>query len=160
MRSHPGFAALVVLLTLVVLSNLSIWPSCSASSVEGGVDVDFSSLLYPCCNLEANLARRTRKGSKKLNAAATGIGAGLGTLAGRVDSLKAQRQSVVTELRHVIAVAQQMLGDLGEEASASAARVRKAGGAPKKRRLSPEGRANIIAAAKKRWAKYNAAKGK
>jgi len=102
------------------------------------------------------LAKRRRRSSKRLNSAAVGLGASIGTLAGRVKALKVQQKAVADELRQVVATAQGMLADLGQEVSASAARGRRAGSAKKKRRLSPEGRANIIAAAKKRWAKYHA----
>lgn len=104
------------------------------------------------------MAKRTRKASNRLDSAATTIGTGFGHLAGRIDSLRKQRLAVVAELNHLIASARGMLSDLGEEASAGAARVRTAGGAKKKRRLSAKGRANIIAAAKKRWARYHAGK--
>ena len=105
------------------------------------------------------MAKRTRKASNRLDSAATTLGTGFGHLAGRIDALKKQRQAVAAELNHLIASARGMLSDLGEEASAGAARVRKARGAKKKkRRLSAKGRANIIAAAKKRWARYHAGK--
>jgi hypothetical protein len=77
-----------------------------------------------------------------------------------VDSIKARQKAVAAELRPVIASVQGMLADLGEEVSASA-RVQKAGARKGKRRLSPEGSARIVvAAAKKRWAKYDAEKKK
>jgi hypothetical protein len=91
------------------------------------------------------------------------MGATLGHLAGRIDALKKQRTVVAGELKGVIATAQRMLSELGGEAAAGARRVQAAvpkAGRKRKRRLSAQGRANIIAAAKKRWAKYNAEKRK
>jgi ElaB/YqjD/DUF883 family membrane-anchored ribosome-binding protein len=86
-------------------------------------------------------------------------------VAARVDALGKQRKAVASELRSFIATAQQMLEDLGEDAAYSGRRVRRTVGkaarkVKRKRRLSAQGRANIIAAAKKRWAAYNAQKKK
>lgn len=103
------------------------------------------------------MAKRSRKTSS-LDSAAVTVGSRLGALAGRVDAVKAQQQALAAELRHVIRTAQGMLADIGAEASASAAIVRRSG--RKKRNLSPEGRAAIIAATKRRWARHHAAKGK
>ena len=111
------------------------------------------------------MAKRRRKAETRLETAAAGAGTALGHVAARVDALGKQRKAVATELREFIATAQQMLEDLGEDAAYSGRRVRRtvskaAGKVKRKRRLSAQGRANIIAAAKKRWAAYNAQKKK
>lgn len=106
------------------------------------------------------MPRSRRSDSNRLNSAASGLGTALGSLAGRVDSIRARQKAVATELQRVMASAQGMLADLGEEVSASAARVQRVGARKGKRRLSPEGRARVVAAAKKRWAKYHAEKRK
>jgi hypothetical protein len=65
---------------------------------------------------------------------------------------------VLREIRAVIQSAEQMLADMGSSLTAG----KSAASPPRRRsrRLSPEGRAKIIAALKKRWAKYHAGKGK
>jgi ElaB/YqjD/DUF883 family membrane-anchored ribosome-binding protein len=73
-----------------------------------------------------------------------------------VQRLEQQREVLATELRRVIDTAQDMLDNLGDRAVVAR---RRAGRAVRKvtrrrkRRLSAEGRANIIAATKKRWAR-------
>lgn len=112
------------------------------------------------------MARRKRGSANRLDSAAMAIGGSLGRLTARVDALQRQRAAVAEDLRNVIASAQDMLGDLGDNAAiarhAGRKAVRKAKSRARKgkRRLSAQGRANIIAAAKKRWAKYNAKKKK
>jgi len=98
-----------------------------------------------------------------MDKAAVSAGTALGRVAARVDSLGKQRREVAGELRDFIATAQQMLEDLGEDAAYSGRRVKRTVGkaarkVKRKRKLSAKGRANIVAAAKKRWAKYNAGK--
>ena len=79
-----------------------------------------------------------------------------GPIVARVNALKQERAQVVSEINGVIATAHQMLQDIGElPAGSQRGASRPKGVAKKRRRLSPEGRARFIAAAKKRWAKYN-----
>ena len=82
-----------------------------------------------------------------------------GRLAGRIDAVRRERQALAADLRAVMRQAQDMLADVEDTAVIGYRRARKAA-RKSKRRLSPEGRANIIAAAKKRWARYHAAKKK
>jgi len=100
-------------------------------------------------------SRRSRRGTR-LDRTAAGLGRALGQVAARVDALQHQRQIVVDEIRQIIGAAEEMLADLGDAGVIARRRVRrrlrKARGAGR-RRLSPEGRARIIAAAKRRWAK-------
>jgi hypothetical protein len=78
-------------------------------------------------------------------------------VAARVDALKRERAVVAAEIQAVIGAAQRMLADLGDDAAIARHRMRKARRAGSAR-LSAEGRARIIAALKKRWAKYHAEK--
>lgn len=82
-------------------------------------------------------SRRSRRDTR-LDRTAAGLGRALGQVAARVDALQHQRQLAVDEIRQIIGAAEEMLADLGDAGV---------------RRLSPEGRARIIAAAKRRWAK-------
>ena len=80
----------------------------------------------------------------------------VGSAAAKIDALKKERQEVAQELRELINTAQTMLADLGDDAAVLRRRARKA--VPRvtrkrKRQLSPEGRARLVAALKKRWAK-------
>ena len=80
----------------------------------------------------------------------------MGRVAAKVDALKKQRQEVARELRELISTAQTMLADLGDDAVVLRRRARKAVRRvtkKRKRQLSPEGRARLVAALKKRWAK-------
>jgi hypothetical protein len=101
---------------------------------------------------------KSRKSSRdtRLERTAAGLGKALGQMAARVDALQHQRQAVVDEIRQIIGAAEEMLADLGDAGVIARRRlrrrVRKARGTGV-RRLSPEGRARIIAAAKRRWAK-------
>jgi ElaB/YqjD/DUF883 family membrane-anchored ribosome-binding protein len=82
-------------------------------------------------------------------------------VAAKVDALKKQRQEVTRELRELISTAQTMLADLGDDAAVLRRRARKAVRRvtkKRKRQLSPEGRARLVAAVKKRWAKTRQAK--
>lgn len=100
------------------------------------------------------MAKRKRQG--RLDSAAATIGGTLGKVAAKVDALNSQRAALTAELRQVISTAQAMLVDLGDQAVIARRRARRAvRGFTKKRRrrLSAQGRANIIAAAKKRWAR-------
>jgi hypothetical protein len=109
------------------------------------------------------LAKRGRKGANRLNSAAIGIGRTFGKLTAQVDALNRQRAVVASELRQVISSARDMLADLGDDAAIArhagrkAVRKATAKGRKVKRNLSPEGRAAIIAAVKRRWARQKAA---
>jgi|SRR5579862_4653918 len=88
----------------------------------------------------------------------------------RVKNYNAEREQLVAELRSVIASAGSLLSDLGETAGATAGRRRgrpsgtgkrgpgrpRKGGRRKGFKMSPEARAKIAAAQKKRWAKKRA----
>jgi len=109
------------------------------------------------------VARRKSQPSTRLDKAAVSSGTALVRVAARVDALGKQRREVAAELREYIAAAQQMLEELGEDAAYSGRRVTRTVGkaartVKRKLKLSAKGRANIVAAAKKRWAKYNAEK--
>ena len=66
--------------------------------------------------------------------------------------------SAISELEHRKVVIDKALSALRAIEGANRATGSNSGGLPrKKRRLSPEGRANIIAATKKRWAEQRAA---
>jgi hypothetical protein len=102
-----------------------------------------------------------RRRTTRTQNTAVAIGRQLGRVAARVDALNAQRASVAADIEAVIHEAQKMLVDIGADAAKGGRRIRRVVKAvAKKRKLSPEGRARIIAAAKKRWAKHRAAKGK
>ena len=107
------------------------------------------------------MAKR-RRGSR-LDSAATAIGSALGRVAAKVQHLEQQRAAIAAELRQVISTAEDMLGNLGDRAVVARRRAGRAlRKVTRKRRLSAQGRANIIAATKKRWAlvrKAKAAKG-
>ena len=76
--------------------------------------------------------------------------------------LDQQRAALAAELRRVIDTAEDMLGKLGDGVVVARRRARRAVRKvtrQRKRRLSAQGRANIIAAAKKRWARVRKEKG-
>lgn len=106
------------------------------------------------------MARHT--GNASMNDAAGKIGALLGRIASKVDSVKRQRAEIAAELDHVIQVAQRMKADIG----AAGPDLKRAGGkvssavTSAKRRLSPAARERIASAARKRWAAYRKAKAK
>jgi hypothetical protein len=97
-----------------------------------------------------------------LDSAATAIGGALGRVAAKVQKLERQRAALAAELRRVIDTAQDMLGKLGDGVVVARRRARRAVRKVtrrRKRRLSAKGRANIIAAARKRWARVRKGKG-
>lgn len=102
------------------------------------------------------------KGNTSMNDAAGKIGALLGRIASKVDSVKRQRAEIAAELDHVIQVAQRMKVDIG----AAGPDLKRAGGKvttavkTARRRLSPDARERIASAARKRWAAYRKAKAK
>ena len=90
-----------------------------------------------------------------LNAAAEGIGSGLGRLAARYDALVKQRDELAHELRSYVTHAEKLLGNLGHSAATKISRTETQ--AVKavtqvKRQFSPAARAKLQAAAKARWA--------
>lgn len=101
-----------------------------------------------------------KRGNEAMNVAAEKIGAVLGRIASRVDAVKRERQAVIAELDHVIAVAQRMKADMGAAGPDLRRAGAKVGAAVKtaKRQMSPEARERIAAAARKRWAAYRKAK--
>ncbi|MCC7185764.1 MAG: hypothetical protein IT185_05955 [Acidobacteria bacterium] len=100
------------------------------------------------------------KGNQAINEAAGKIGAILGRIAAKVDSVKRQRAEITAELDHVISVAHQMKADIG----AAGPDIKRAGKSvgeaigKARRRMSPEARERIANAARKRWAAYRKAK--
>jgi uncharacterized protein YoxC len=101
------------------------------------------------------------RGNRSINAAAAKVGATLGRIAAKVDAMKRERAALVAELDHVIQVAQKMkadIGDVNRDVARAKGKVSKAV-RKAKRRMSPEARARIAAAARKRWAAYRKAKG-
>src|SRR5262245_16587699 len=106
-------------------------------------------------------------------ATAHDLSTALETLKTKVDEANEERTKLVTELRSVITQAESLLGALGEGAAPAKRRGRPVGsgkrgpgrpkgsgkrGRPKRRKMSPEARAKIAAAQKKRWAKVKAEK--
>jgi hypothetical protein len=103
------------------------------------------------------VAKRGSSRTGGLEGAAVNVGTALGKVAAKVDALKKERTLIAAEIRGVIRSAERMLADLGDDAAIARHRARKAVrriGA--KRNVSPEGRARILAALKRRWAKYHA----
>jgi hypothetical protein len=104
-----------------------------------------------------------RRRTTRLDSAAIAIGAALGRVATRVQRLERQRAALAAELRRVIDTAEDMLGKLGDGVVVAR---RRAGRAVRKvtrrrrRRLSAQGRANIIAGVRKRWARVRKGKAK
>jgi ElaB/YqjD/DUF883 family membrane-anchored ribosome-binding protein len=104
------------------------------------------------------MAKRGR--GSRLDTAATALGGALGRVAAKVQKLEKQRGAIAAELRHVIGTAQEMLDDLGDQAVIARRRARRAVRKVtrrRQRRLSAQGRANIIAAARKRWTRVRRA---
>jgi hypothetical protein len=102
-----------------------------------------------------------RRRASRLDSAATAVGGALGRVAAKVQRLEQQREALAAELRRVIDTAQDMLGKLGDGVVVARRRARRAvrkATRRRKRRRSAQGRANIIAAAKKRWARVRKAK--
>jgi ElaB/YqjD/DUF883 family membrane-anchored ribosome-binding protein len=103
-----------------------------------------------------------RRRSSRLDSAATAIGGALGRVAAKVQKLESQREALVAELQRLSEAAEDMLGDLGDRAVVARRRARRAVRKVtrrRKRRLSAQGRANIIAATKKRWARVRKQRG-
>jgi hypothetical protein len=99
----------------------------------------------------------------RLNSAAAGVVQGFGKVAAQVDALNRLRAALASELGEVLSTAQDMLADLGDDVATGRRRARKVvrkATKKRKRNLSPEGRARIIAAVKKRWANQKAAQKK
>lgn len=97
-----------------------------------------------------------RRRSTRLDSAATAVGITLGRLAAKAQQLEQQRAALATELRRVIDTTEDMLGKLGDGVVVARRRASRAVGTVTRRRtrrLSAQGRANIIAGVKKRWAR-------
>jgi hypothetical protein len=97
-----------------------------------------------------------RRRTTRLDATATALGAALGRLAAKAQQLERQRAALVAELQRLSGAAEDMLGKLGDGVVVARQRARRAVRKVtrrRKRRLSAQGRANIIAATKKRWAR-------
>jgi ElaB/YqjD/DUF883 family membrane-anchored ribosome-binding protein len=100
------------------------------------------------------MAKRGRP-KTRLNAAAEGIGTGLGRLAAKYDALVRQRDALAHELRGYVKHAERLLGNLGQTAAVKVSRTEKQAAKSVKqvkRRFSPAARAKLRAAAKARWA--------
>jgi ElaB/YqjD/DUF883 family membrane-anchored ribosome-binding protein len=100
------------------------------------------------------MAKRGRS-QTRLNAAAEGIGTGLGHLAARYDALVKQRDALAHDLRGYVKQAESLLGNLGQTAAVELSRTEKQAAKPMKqlkRQFSPAARAKLRAAAKARWA--------
>ena len=100
------------------------------------------------------MAKRGRQ-ETRLNAAADGIGTGLGRLAARYDVLVRQRDELAHQLADYLRHVEKLLDNLGRSATVKAGRKeRQADRAFRhvKRRFSPAARAKLRAAAKARWA--------
>jgi hypothetical protein len=97
-----------------------------------------------------------RRRTTRLDATATALGTTLGRLAAKAQTLERQRAVLVAEVHRLSEAAEDMLGTVGDGvvvARRRAGRVVRKVTRRRKRRLSALGRANIIAAAKKRWAR-------
>jgi hypothetical protein len=98
---------------------------------------------------DVRIWKRRRKGA--LTTTAESFGATLGRLAGRVDRLNRERRELAAELRHLTAVAQGMLRDLGSFAADDVQRLRK-GGRPKGYKMSAATKRKLREAWKRRKA--------
>ena len=102
--------------------------------------------------------KTTRRGSKRLDATAEGLGAALGHIAARLDAWKRQRSEIATDIQQVLHNAQRMMGDLGNEASSRASAFLKSaspknkGGRPKGYKMSEATKRKLRAAWKRRKA--------
>jgi hypothetical protein len=97
-----------------------------------------------------------RRRTTRLDDTATAIGGALGRLAARMQKLERQPAVLVAELHRLSDTAEDMLGTLGDGvvvARRRAGRAVRKVTRRRKRRLSAQGRANIIAGVRKRWAR-------
>ncbi|MEZ5318422.1 MAG: hypothetical protein R2752_13560 [Vicinamibacterales bacterium] len=101
-----------------------------------------------------------RRSEGRASASAAAIGKSIGRLAAKVDTFKRRREAVAAELLQAVEAARGMLKDLGTEIVPKSARRKTARRTKprRKRTLTPEGRARIVAALKRRWAKSKRAK--
>jgi hypothetical protein len=112
------------------------------------------------------MAKAGRKPQSKLEGFAEDLGRLLGTARAKADTWLDQRADIARHLAEIRDTASGLLADLtgqGKRAAAAVRRGHKATAGPARRRrrrgkLSPEGRAAIIAAQKARWAKVKKAK--
>jgi len=121
------------------------------------------------------MAKRGRRGNAVLNRTAAQLGRVLGTVAARVEALAGERSVLRAELQSVIDGATAMMRELGDTARtagragrraatrAAAATARPSAGRRRggraKRVFSPEARARMAEAARKRWAKVRKSRG-
>jgi ElaB/YqjD/DUF883 family membrane-anchored ribosome-binding protein len=100
-----------------------------------------------------------RKRKSKLAETAEGIGRRLGRIAARLDSWKAERDLIASEVKNVVAAGQRMLADLGESAHEATAEIRSARKGLERvgSRMSAKARTAISDAQRKRWAFQKAA---
>jgi hypothetical protein len=98
--------------------------------------------------------------SARANQTAAQLGKLLGQVAARVDSWKAQRDVLRSDLTKIVDGANEMLGELGAAARTGRLAGRQAGRAVKKagRRISAAARAKMAEAARRRWARERAKK--
>jgi ElaB/YqjD/DUF883 family membrane-anchored ribosome-binding protein len=103
-----------------------------------------------------------RKPKSKLTDTAERVGKGLGRIAARLDSWKAERDLIAAEIQTFVSTGQQMLSDLGHSAQDASVELRSAGAglAKVRRKLSIKARKAISDAQKTRWALQKAAKKK
>ncbi len=122
------------------------------------------------------MAKRGRRGNAALNRTAAQLGRVLGTVAARVEALAGERSVLRAELQSVIDGATAMMRELGDTAQTAGRAGRRAAtraavatarasagrrrGGRAKRVFSPEARARMAEAARKRWAKVRKSRGK
>jgi hypothetical protein len=102
-----------------------------------------------------------RRRTARLDSTATAIGAALGRLAAKAQTLERQRAALVAELHRLSEAAEDLLGTVGDGVVVARRRVGRAVRQVtrrRKRRLSAQGRANIIAGVRKRWARVRKVK--
>jgi hypothetical protein len=100
-----------------------------------------------------------RRRSTRLDSTATAIGTALGRLAAKAQQLERQRAALVVELHRLSEAAEDLLGTVGDGVVVARRRARRAVRKVTRRRgLSAQGRANIIAGVRKRWARMRKAR--
>ena len=106
--------------------------------------------------------KTVRRGSKQLTATAESLGSALGHVAARLDAWKRQRTEIAADIQQLLQSAQNMLGDLGDEASKRASSLLKSagvnkGGRPKGYKMSDATKRKLRAAWKRRKAEMSKA---
>lgn len=105
------------------------------------------------------MAKSRRPYTSPADAALAEVTSMLGAIGKRVDTLKHERAAVAADLDQLITLAHQMKADLYGERIDRRRKFGQPGATGTGRKMSPEGRERIAAAAKRRWAKYRKAKG-